>query len=1219
MAAIVADGKCSSKPSLTNVKQHHHRSINNQADQQYMFTISTSSRTIDNTTSSAGNIDSFAPLSQRYDVPLSMSPVLKMNPDNRPTDSTQNLNQNIIITQPTNQASNDFSHHLSDDSKKKICAILSDVETLNDIEKLYLYLQLPDGTNNNNENRGNDKRKTVFNPFGKKTDAEVIQTYTWIQSHLEEDISVSIPKHEVYEDYKAFCEANKFEKLCVADFGKAMKHIFPHVKPRRLGQRGNSKYCYSGLRKKILVDSPELPILDTSEYKFNLNETNDKKNEAVDDVAWNVILHWVEKTFNRKFKNSIDFARHLIDTQDVDISKSLKNNGNVIIKSFATKNHTAKKKDPFNQLHNKKKSQIKKSNDTNGSFEKPFIPANVPAQTNVNSTIHSVCLESINCQTNKWNTENQIKIESDDTAYFASNTSTLSKLPIQQDQSQTIILLTSEQPSSSGSNDPSLNSPTKCGNQMRSPLIDTNMNYKVIQPKELIDYDRKATENDSFPNSDLEIDKRRNSVSANTFNFDSNVKCKIKKEFDTHESFIVDNNDKNYKRQCDEKDLEFMAKKRHIGENLSNMANTIIGTDLNGTSSVPNSDLKVNELETEALYDYLNTNVLPNVFENNNLTDGKECNKDSFVQIRKLLENHLGNNNETANPAGSVESTMSNQLYLEHSNSNSKSTYQFDNQLQNLDIGSNCSIQNSGNTSIQSQVPPSPNTRRHAFNFQPISPRNTPTIPENSTLDMNMFNKATNTNNFNGFNSSSGSVEQQQQQQSINSINVGPSQPASETNSPFVSPRNTPISLCSMPRSRNSSGQSSTYSSTNNSSSTTTTNNNYRATSLQNFDSGVSSISSSPFVSPHSTPIPVSYRFRSLDNANISRNMARVRHSSGPGGPVTNRPPISNIMIYNRSNSLSPMVSDFINHNWCSSQNLHVTLNAAASVDGSVKLFNEDLLNKLNTEENKSNLQLLPFDIPFNTDLNNISFQPKTLQRQRHFSNPYGGAATNSALMKSDENDSLQTLANRSQSVPLNEFKMFQSDLLDESRFNFMDDPISSNSTNTISNGLVGDISKAFPTMHLDNDSFKLPHSTSAATINSNNNHGNDGSSGSSGRVEPNDGFLSSTSIEDLLTNNSIIQSGQDLIVSSVQINQGITSGSGSNDATMSASVDDLNVHSPLMLAKPDRDEFNDLLISDNVVEHFQSLGDFRDCDNDFSNIDLENQTNAYEDVYKFN
>lgn len=100
------------------------------------------------------------------------------------------------------------------------------------------------------------------NPFGKKADVEVSQTYTWIQSHLEEDSSVSLPKHEVYEEYKAFCEANKFEPLCVADFGKAMKHVFPKVKPRRLGQRGNSKYCYSGLRKKLKLECPELPDLD---------------------------------------------------------------------------------------------------------------------------------------------------------------------------------------------------------------------------------------------------------------------------------------------------------------------------------------------------------------------------------------------------------------------------------------------------------------------------------------------------------------------------------------------------------------------------------------------------------------------------------------------------------------------------------------------------------------------------------------------------------------------------------------------------------------------------------------------------------------------------------------------------------------------------------------------------------------------------------------------
>lgn len=58
------------------------------------------------------------------------------------------------------------------------------------------------------------------------------------------DPTVSLPKHEVYEEYRRFCQASRFEPLCVADFGKAMKHVFPKVKPRRLGQRGNSKYCY---------------------------------------------------------------------------------------------------------------------------------------------------------------------------------------------------------------------------------------------------------------------------------------------------------------------------------------------------------------------------------------------------------------------------------------------------------------------------------------------------------------------------------------------------------------------------------------------------------------------------------------------------------------------------------------------------------------------------------------------------------------------------------------------------------------------------------------------------------------------------------------------------------------------------------------------------------------------------------------------------------------
>ena len=49
-----------------------------------------------------------------------------------------------------------------------------------------------------------------------------------------------------------YCESHGYKFLSQADFGKVMKCVFPNVKPRRLGQRGQSKYpCL----KKDLVSS----------------------------------------------------------------------------------------------------------------------------------------------------------------------------------------------------------------------------------------------------------------------------------------------------------------------------------------------------------------------------------------------------------------------------------------------------------------------------------------------------------------------------------------------------------------------------------------------------------------------------------------------------------------------------------------------------------------------------------------------------------------------------------------------------------------------------------------------------------------------------------------------------------------------------------------------------------------------------------------------------
>ena len=61
---------------------------------------------------------------------------------------------------------------------------------------------------------------------------------------------------------RAHCESmNAARTLSAPDFGKIIKCVFPRVKARRLGTRGNSKYCYSGIQRKKNVKPPTLPSL----------------------------------------------------------------------------------------------------------------------------------------------------------------------------------------------------------------------------------------------------------------------------------------------------------------------------------------------------------------------------------------------------------------------------------------------------------------------------------------------------------------------------------------------------------------------------------------------------------------------------------------------------------------------------------------------------------------------------------------------------------------------------------------------------------------------------------------------------------------------------------------------------------------------------------------------------------------------------------------------
>lgn len=205
---------------------------------------------------------------------------------------------------------------ISEEARKKIAALIEDVGQLSDIEKLFLYLQLPTGTPVEADPL---KQKCSGNPLGKKADAEVAQTYTWIQSHLEEDPETSLPKQEVYEEYRSFFEKNKIEPLCAADFGKVMKHVFPSVRPRRLGTRGNSRYCYSGLRKKCEMKSPTLPdLLSASDDSLTKECPRDGSEEEVSQASWLLVREWAEKVLSDKFPTVRHLARHLVDSTFVD-------------------------------------------------------------------------------------------------------------------------------------------------------------------------------------------------------------------------------------------------------------------------------------------------------------------------------------------------------------------------------------------------------------------------------------------------------------------------------------------------------------------------------------------------------------------------------------------------------------------------------------------------------------------------------------------------------------------------------------------------------------------------------------------------------------------------------------------------------------------------------------------------------------------------------------
>ncbi|XP_028352115.1 DNA-binding protein RFX7 isoform X2 [Physeter macrocephalus] len=147
--------------------------------------------------------------------------------------------------------------------------------------------------------------------------AQQMHAFSWIRNTLEEHPETSLPKQEVYDEYKSYCDNLGYHPLSAADFGKIMKNVFPNMKARRLGTRGKSKYCYSGLRKKAFVHMPTLPNLDfhkTGDGLEGAEPSGQLQNidEEVITSACRLVCEWAQKVLSQPFDTVLELARFLV-------------------------------------------------------------------------------------------------------------------------------------------------------------------------------------------------------------------------------------------------------------------------------------------------------------------------------------------------------------------------------------------------------------------------------------------------------------------------------------------------------------------------------------------------------------------------------------------------------------------------------------------------------------------------------------------------------------------------------------------------------------------------------------------------------------------------------------------------------------------------------------------------------------------------------------------
>lgn len=84
---------------------------------------------------------------------------------------------------------------------------------------------------------------------------------SWLMRNCEVSTGAT-PRNRVYARYVSLCANERLKPLNPASFGKLVRAVYPDIKTRRLGVRGQSKYHYCGIRLRDddpNAQTPDIP------------------------------------------------------------------------------------------------------------------------------------------------------------------------------------------------------------------------------------------------------------------------------------------------------------------------------------------------------------------------------------------------------------------------------------------------------------------------------------------------------------------------------------------------------------------------------------------------------------------------------------------------------------------------------------------------------------------------------------------------------------------------------------------------------------------------------------------------------------------------------------------------------------------------------------------------------------------------------------------------